>query len=176
MVLVFIFPLFLIFLFSCSFPFEIKHNRKNNEHVKEPVFVFRLGTRKRTEAIGREEGLLKHGEGLRVYGQGANPAHFPHPLKQEKKETGPPTPPFLRVCRLEGNKRRGGREKERGETNKDCIFNGKSKETNRRDMSREEGETKQGAEKMALFFVYPLPLISPCPLSFRSKKTKKEEL
>ena len=27
------------------FSFEIKHNRKNDEHVKEPVFDFRLGTR-----------------------------------------------------------------------------------------------------------------------------------
>ena len=27
---------------------------------------------------------------------------------------------------------------------------------------------------MALFFIYPLPLISPCPLSFRNKKTKRK--
>ena len=70
---------------------------------------------------GGEEG---EGEGD---GQGANPAHFRHPLKQEKKETGPPILPFLHVCRLEGNKRRGGREKERGEMNEDCFFNGRAK-------------------------------------------------
>ena len=34
-VLVFIFPLVLIFLFSCSFPLE-KNNRDNNEHVSKP--------------------------------------------------------------------------------------------------------------------------------------------
>ena len=27
---------------------------------------------------------------------------------------------------------------------------------------------------MALFFIYPLPLISPCPVSFRNKKTKRK--
>ena len=48
----------------------------------------------------------------------------------------------------------------------DCIFNGRGKEKNRREMTGEEGETKQGAEKMALVFVYPLSLVSPFPLSF----------
>ena len=67
------------------------------------------------------------------------------------------------------------REGERRDT-KDCIFNGKSKEKNRRQMNREEGETKQGAEKMALFFIYSLSLVSPFPLSFRNEKNKKEEL
>ena len=67
------------------------------------------------------------------------------------------------------------REGERRDT-KDCIFNGKSKEENRRQMNREEGETKQGAEKMALFFIYSLSLVSPFPLSFRNEKNKKEEL
>ena len=37
---------------------------------------------------------------------------------------------------------------------------GKSKEKNRREMNKGEGETKQGAKKMALFFIYPLSLIS----------------
>ena len=69
MVLVFFFPLFLIF------PFQTKNKRKNNEHVKEPIFFFRLGTRKRTEAIGREEGICCSVG--RVYGQGANPLTFP---------------------------------------------------------------------------------------------------
>ena len=55
----FILPLVLIFLFSGSFPFEIKNKRKDNEHVKEPVFVLCLGTRKRTEAVGREEGFAE---------------------------------------------------------------------------------------------------------------------
>ena len=41
-------------------------------------------------------------------------------------------------------------------------------------MNREVGETKQGAEKMALFFIYPLSLLSPFPLSFRNKKTKRK--
>ena len=67
------------------------------------------------------------------------------------------------------------REGERRDT-KDCIFNGKIKEKNRREMNGEEGETKQGAEKMALFFIYPLSLVSPFPLSFRNEKIKKEEL
>ena len=67
------------------------------------------------------------------------------------------------------------REGERRDT-KDCIFNGKSKEKNRREMNGEEGETKQGAEKMALFFLYPLSLVSPFPLSFRKETNKKEEL
>ena len=49
---VFILPLVLIFLFSCYFPLD-------NEHVTEPVFVFGLGTRKRTEAIGPEEGFAE---------------------------------------------------------------------------------------------------------------------
>ena len=35
MVLVFIFPLVLNFLFSCSFPLE-KNNRNSNEHVSKP--------------------------------------------------------------------------------------------------------------------------------------------
>ena len=56
----------------------------------------------------------------------------------------------------------------------ECIFNGKSKEENRRQMNREEGETKQGAEKMALFFIYSLSLVSPFPLSFRNEKTKRK--
>ena len=43
-------------------------------------------------------------------------------------------------------------------------------------MNKEDGETKQGAKKMALFFIYPLFLLSPFPLSFRNRKTKKEEL
>ena len=67
------------------------------------------------------------------------------------------------------------REGERRDT-KDCIFNGKSKEKNRRQINREEGETKQGAEKMALFVIYSLSLVSPFPLSFRNEKNKKEEL
>ena len=41
-------------------------------------------------------------------------------------------------------------------------------------MNKEEGETKQGAKKMALFFIYPLSLLSPCHLSFRNKKTKRK--
>ena len=109
----------------------------------------------------------------RVYGQGANPAHFPHPLKQEKKGTGPPFPScssFLALLsfRWEQEKRRE-REGERIDTN-DYIFNGKSKEKNRREMNREEGETKQDAEKMALFFIHPLSLISP----FEIRKTKRK--
>ena len=40
-------------------------------------------------------------------------------------------------------------------------------------MNKEEGETKQGAKKMALFFIYPLSLLSPCHISFRNKKTKR---
>ena len=67
-------------------------------------------------------------------------------------------------------------EERRRRDTKDCIFNGKSKEENRRQMNREEGETKQGAEKMALFFIYSLSLVSPFPLSFRNEKNKKEEL
>ena len=43
-------------------------------------------------------------------------------------------------------------------------------------MNREEGETKQGAEKMALFVIYSLSLVSPFPLSFRNEKNKTEEL
>ena len=39
-------------------------------------------------------------------------------------------------------------------------MNGKSQEKNRREMNKGEGETKQGAKKMALFFIYPLSLIS----------------
>ena len=66
-------------------------------------------------------------------------------------------------------------EGERRDT-KDCIFDGKSKETTRSEMNREEGETKQGAKKMALSFLYPLSLVSPFPLSFRNEKNKKEEL
>ena len=65
------------------------------------------------------------------------------------------------------------REGERRDT-KDCIFNGKSKEKNRRELSGEEGETKQGAEKMALFFIYPLSLVSPFPLSFRKEQNKRK--
>ena len=42
-------------------------------------------------------------------------------------------------------------------------------------MSREEGETKQGAEKMALFFIYHLSLLSPFPLSFRNEKNKRKD-
>ena len=112
----------------------------------------------------------------RVYGQGANPAHFPHPLKQEKKGTGPPFPScssFLALLsfRWEQEKRRE-REGERIDTN-DYIFNGKSQEKNRREMNREEGETKQDAEKMALFFIYPLSLISLSLISpFEIRKTK----
>ena len=41
--------------------------------------------------------------------------------------------------------------------------------------SREEGETKQGAEKMALFFIHPLSLISPFPLSFRNGEKQKRK-
>ena len=64
--------------------------------------------------------------------------------------------------------RRGAREKERGEiTGIQFQWNGKEK--NRREMNREDGETKRGAEKMALFFIYPISLISPFPLSFRNK-------
>ena len=33
-------------------------------------------------------------------------------------------------------------------------------------MNREEGETKRGAEKMALFFIYPISLISFTFLGF----------
>ena len=76
--------------------------------------------------------------------------------------------PFLCFCHLERNRRRGGREKERGEI-QGIQLQWNSKEKNRREMNREEGETKQGAEKMALFFIVPPSLISPFPLSFRNK-------
>ena len=85
----------------------------------------------------------------RVYGQGANSAHFPHPLKEEKE--GPPFPSYSSFLaflsfRREQEKRRE-REGERRHK-KGCIFNGKSKEKTRREMMGEEGETKQGAQKM----------------------------
>ena len=57
MVLVFIFPLFPIFLSSCSFPFEIKHNRKNNEHVKEPVFFFPFGNKEKNRGDRARGGI-----------------------------------------------------------------------------------------------------------------------
>ena len=72
---VFISPLGLIFLFSGSFPCEIKNKRKDNEHIKEPVFVFRLGTRKKTEAIGREEGFAEAWGGCT--GKGPTPPTSP---------------------------------------------------------------------------------------------------
>ena len=65
---VFISPLVLIFL-------EIKNKRKDNEHIKEPVFVFRLGTRKKTEAIGREEGFAEAWGGCT--GKGPTPPTSP---------------------------------------------------------------------------------------------------
>ena len=86
----------------------------------------------------------------RVYGQGANSAHFPHPLKEEKEQGlhSPLILPFLRFCRLEREQeKRREREGERRHK-KGCIFNGKSKEKTRREMMGEEGETKQGAQKM----------------------------
>ena len=52
------------------------------------------------------------------------------------------------------------REGERRDT-MDCLFNGKSKEKNRREMNGEEGETKQGAEKMCtLLCLSSLPCFS----------------
>ena len=72
---VFISPLVLIFLFSGSFPCEIKNKRKDNEHINEPVFVFRLGTRKKTEAIGREEGFAEAWGGCT--GKGPTPPTSP---------------------------------------------------------------------------------------------------
>ena len=81
----------------------------------------------------------------RVYGQGANPAHFPHPLKQEKKGKGPPFPScssFLAFLSFQGEQeKRREREGERRDK-KDCIFTGKSTEKNRREMNKGEGETK----------------------------------
>ena len=115
----------------------------------------------------------------RVYGQGANSAHFPHPRKQEKKGTGPPFPSyssFLAFLSFKGEQeKRREREGDRRDK-KDCLFDGKSKEKNRRETNGEAGETKQCAEKMALFFIYPLSLVSPFPLSCRKEKNKKEEL
>ena len=98
----------------------------------------------------------------RVYGQGANPAHFPHPL--EKKGTWPPFPScssFLAFLSFKGEQeKRREREGERRDK-RIALFNGKSKEKNRREMNREEGETKQGAEKMALtLYLSSLPYLS----------------
>ena len=42
-------------------------------------------------------------------------------------------------------------------------------------MNKGEGETKQGAKKMVLCFIYPVSLISPFPLSFRNEKNKKKD-
>lgn len=55
MVLVFVFPLFLVFLFSCTFPFE-KNNRKNNEHVKEPA-SFQLGNKEKNRGDRARGGI-----------------------------------------------------------------------------------------------------------------------
>ena len=92
-----------------------KNKRKNNEHVKEPVFFFRLGTRKRTEAIGREEGFAAAWGGS----TDKEPTPLAFPIHWKRKEHGLHSPlvlPFLRFCHLKGNRRREGREKERGET------------------------------------------------------------
>ena len=78
MVLVFFFPLFLIF------PFQIKNKRKNNEHVKEPFSFFRLGTRKRTEAIGREEGFAAAWGGS----TDKEPTPLTFPIHWKRKEHG----------------------------------------------------------------------------------------
>ena len=107
MVLVFFFPLFLIF------PFQIKNKRKNNEHVKEPIFFFPLGNKEKNRG-DRARGGICCSVG-RVYGQGANPAHFPHPL--EKKGTWPPFPScssFLAFLSFKGEQeKRREREGER---------------------------------------------------------------
>ena len=110
---VFILSVGFIFLFSGSSPFEIKNKRKDNEHVKEPVFVFRLGTRKRTEAIGREEGFAEAWGGST--GKEPTPPTSPHPLKEEKKER-PPFPSyssflaFLSLRGEQGKRRQRRRE------------------------------------------------------------------
>ena len=64
MVLVFFFPLFLIF------PFQTKNKRKNNEHVKEPIFFFPFGNKEKNRGDRARGGaLLQRGEGLRTRSQ-----------------------------------------------------------------------------------------------------------
>ena len=70
----------------------------------------------------------------------ANPALSPHPVKQEKKGEGLPFPSYSSYLGfLSCNER-------------NAFLTGRAKK--RREMNREEGETKQGAKKMALFFIY----------------------
>ena len=65
-------------------------------------------------------------------------------------------------------------ERRRRRNRQDCIFNGKSKDKNRRELNNGEGKTKQGTEKMGLFFIDPLSLISPFPFLFEIRKTKRK--
>ena len=76
----------LLFFSLCN-----KNKRKKHAHAKELAFCFRLGTRKRTEVIGREEG---YAEAWRGSMGKANPALSPHPVKQEKKGEGLPFPSY----------------------------------------------------------------------------------
>ena len=64
-------------------------------------------------------------------------------------------------------------ERRRRRDRQDCIFNGKSKDKNRREMNKGEGKTKQGTEKRRLFFIDPLSLISLFPFLFEIRTTKR---
>ena len=111
---------------------------------------------KRTEEIGREEGYAEAWRG--ATGKQPTPLTFPNFF-------------FLVFFVVEED-----RERRRRRDRQDCIFNGKSKDKNRREMNKGEGKTKQGTEKRRLFFIDPLSLISSISFSCLNKESKKEKL
>ena len=59
----------------------------------------------------------------RGHGQAANPAHFPQPLKKDKKGKGPPLPSvFLCFLSLKRTEREGG-----GEIDRIAFLTGRAK-------------------------------------------------
>ena len=90
----------------------------------------------------------------RVYGQGANSAHFPHPLKEEKKGTGPPFPSyssFLAFLSFRGEQEKRREREEERRDKKGCISMGRAKkrleERWREKMERQNKSHRKWADK-----------------------------
>ena len=115
----------------------------------------------------------------RVYGQGANSAHFPHPLKEEKQGTGPPFPSyssFLAFLSFRGEQeKRREREKGRVGIKRIAFLMGRAKKrTEKRDEWRRGRDKPRRRENGTLLYLSCLPCLS-IP-SFSKRKNKKEEL
>ena len=109
---------FLSFFSLVRFPLKQKNQRNNNEHERNSL-SFPFGHKRR-----------EHGEGPRASSQ---PRSCPQPLKKDKKGQGPPFPSYVFLVFFvveEDGERRRRRNRQ------DCIFNGKSKDNNGREMKK----------------------------------------